>query len=204
MNYVVRLVALLCALSVQGVSAAAHEGAREAVLAVVDQFKVEIVDKKEVLANDPGALYSTVSNVLEPVIDFNDFAKKVMGKYYRRTSKEQRVRFSSVTKDTLINTYGSTLLDFDPSAINVKPLSANQRGKETKVDVSFKTDDGTAIDIAFYMAKNKVGNWQLSNVIINGINFGLTFRKQFGVMMQKNKNNLDAAISAWEDSLASK
>jgi ABC-type transport system involved in resistance to organic solvents, auxiliary component len=189
---------------VQSVSAAPDEGARDAVLAVVDQFKTKIVDQKKVLSKDPQRLYETVSGVLDPVIDFNDFAKKVMGKYYRRSSADQRSRFSSVTKATLINTYGTTLLDFDPSAIEVKPLASNQRGKETKVDVGFKTDDGTAIDIAFYMAQSKSGNWQLSNIIINGINFGLTFRKQFGVMMQKNKNNLDDAISAWESSLAAK
>ncbi|ADZ91039.1 MlaC/ttg2D family ABC transporter substrate-binding protein [Marinomonas mediterranea] len=204
MSHMIRFFALFAVFFVQSVSAAPDEGARDAVLAVVDQFKTKIVDQKKVLSKDPQRLYETVSGVLDPVIDFNDFAKKVMGKYYRRSSADQRSRFSSVTKATLINTYGTTLLDFDPSAIEVKPLASNQRGKETKVDVGFKTDDGTAIDIAFYMAQSKSGNWQLSNIIINGINFGLTFRKQFGVMMQKNKNNLDDAISAWESSLAAK
>jgi phospholipid transport system substrate-binding protein len=44
----------------------------------------------------------------------------------------------------------------------------------------------------------------LSNIVINNINFGLTFRKQFGVMMEQNKNNIELAINAWRESLAKK
>jgi phospholipid transport system substrate-binding protein len=38
--------------------------------------------------------------------------------------------------------------------------------------------------------------------VINNINFGLTFRKQFAVMMEQNRNDIESAISAWRASLA--
>lgn len=180
------------------------DGARDTVIKVVEAFRTDIVADKAVLSDDPALLEERVDAILTGVVDFDDFSKKVMGKYYRRASPDQRIRFASVTKDTLLKTYGSSLLELDADRINVLPLGPQGRGKETKVDVDFQMESGGMLNISFYMEESKAGNWMLSNVVINNINFGLTFRKQFGVMMQQNKNDIELAISAWRDSLAKK
>jgi len=176
--------------------------ARDTVIRVVNAFRTDIVADKEMLAQDPAMLEQRVNDILADVVDFDDFSKKVMGKYYRRASPEQRIRFASVTKDTLLKTYGKSLLELDPDHINVLPLGPQGRGKETKVDVDFQMESGGLLNIAFYMEQSKLGNWLLSNIVINNINFGLTFRKQFAVMMEQNKNDIELAISAWRESLA--
>lgn len=180
------------------------DGARDTVIKVVEAFRTDIVADKAVLSDNPALLEERVDAILTGVVDFDDFSKKVMGKYYRRASPDQRIRFASVTKDTLLKTYGSSLLELDADRINVLPLGPQGRGKETKVDVDFQMESGGMLNISFYMEESKAGNWMLSNVVINNINFGLTFRKQFGVMMQQNKNDIELAISAWRDSLAKK
>jgi phospholipid transport system substrate-binding protein len=180
------------------------EGARDTVVKVVDAFRTNIVADKAVLSKNPALLEERVNAILTNVVDFDDFSKKVMGKYYRRASPEQRTRFASVTKDTLLKTYGSSLLELDADRINVLPLGPQGRGSETKVDVDFQMESGGMLNISFYMEESKTGNWMLSNVVINNINFGLTFRKQFGVMMGQNKNDIELAISAWRESLAKK
>lgn len=181
-----------------------EEGARDTVVKVVEAFRNDIVADKAVLAKDPALLEERVNSILTGVVDFDDFSKKVMGKYYRRASPEQRARFANVTKDTLLKTYGTSLLELDADRINVLPLGPQGRGRETKVDVDFQMEAGGMLNISFYMEETKTGNWMLSNVVINNINFGLTFRKQFGVMMQQNKNDIELAISAWRESLAKK
>ena len=180
------------------------DGARDAVIKVVDAFRTDIVADKAVLSKNPALLEERVDTILTNVVDFDDFSKKVMGKYYRRASPEQRTRFASVTKDTLLKTYGSSLLELDADRINVLPLGPQGRGEETKVDVDFQMESGGMLNISFYMEESKSGDWMLSNVVINNINFGLTFRKQFGVMMEQNKNDIELAISAWRESLAKK
>lgn len=180
------------------------DGARDTVIKVVDAFRTDIVADKAVLSKDPVLLEKRVDNILANVVDFDDFSKKVMGKYYRRASLEQRIRFASVTKDTLLKTYGTSLLELDADRINVLPLGPQGRGKETKVDVDFQMESGGMLNISFFMEESKKGVWMLSNVVINNINFGLTFRKQFGVMMEQNKNDIELAISAWRESLAKK
>ncbi len=180
------------------------EEARNTVVRIVEAFRDDIVADKQMLAENPRLLEERVNLILDEVVDFDDFSKKVMGKYYRRASEDQRNQFASVTRDTLLKTYGASLLELDADRINVLPLGPQGRGRETKVDVDFQMEAGGLLNISFYMQQGAQDNWILSNVVINNINFGLTFRKQFEVMMQQNRNDMDAAISAWQQSLAKK
>lgn len=179
-----------------------NEAAREAVVGIVESFRTDIVADKDILSKDPVLLESRVDNILNKIVDFDDFSKKIMGKYYRRATPEQRMRFVTVTKDTLLKTYGSSLLELDPDNIKVLPLGPQGKGKETRVDVDFQMEAGGLLNITFYMEQSEEEAWMLSNIIINNINFGLTFRKQFSVMMQQNKNDIELAITAWQKSLA--
>ncbi|MEP0073428.1 MAG: ABC transporter substrate-binding protein [Marinomonas sp.] len=179
-----------------------NEAAREAVVGIVESFRTDIVADKDILSKDPVLLESRVDNILNKIVDFDDFSKKIMGKYYRRATPEQRARFVTVTKDTLLKTYGSSLLELDPDNIKVLPLGPQGKGKEARVDVDFQMEAGGLLNITFYMEQSEEEAWMLSNIIINNINFGLTFRKQFSVMMQKNKNDIELAITAWQKSLA--
>ncbi|MBM6549860.1 MlaC/ttg2D family ABC transporter substrate-binding protein [Marinomonas ostreistagni] len=189
----------------QAQAAVNPEGARDTVLQVVEDFKTNIVEQRDQLQGNPAQLQQAMREILAPVVDFDDLAKKVMGKYYRRASDEQVDAFVNVTEGTLINTYSAAVIDFDPSRLEVLPLARQKPGDEVRVDAKFNLNDGSPIDIAFYMVPKDVEEgWRLNNVVINNINFGLTFRKQFGVMMQQNQNDLDQAIQAWQKSLAAK
>ncbi|MGO3343927.1 MAG: MlaC/ttg2D family ABC transporter substrate-binding protein [Marinomonas sp.] len=178
--------------------------ARDTVIHVVDLFRTEIIANKAELKNDAALLTRRIDTILTPVIDFDDFSKKVMGKYYRRATPDQRLRFATVTKNTLLNTYSVSLLELDPSQINVLPLGPQRGDREVKVDVDFQRTDGSALNLNFFMQDYGQNSWKLSNVVINNINFGLTFRKQFAVMMQQNHNDINAAIGAWKQSLEKK
>lgn len=180
----------------------ANIGPKEQVEQIIEKLKVEIVANKDKYSKDKQALQAKADEIFSPVIDFKDFSKKVMGKYYRRASTAQRTKFIQITKSTLLNSYSTALLSFDEKKIKILPLGKQKKKNQARVNMEFTTDAGTVVDIVFYMALNKEKNWFLSNVIINGINFGLTFRKQFEVIIQRNGNNMDAAINAWAESLA--
>ena len=45
------------------------------------------------------------------------------------------------------------------------------------------------------MVLNAQGQWKVRNLILNGINLGLTFRNQFASTVEANRGNLDKAIA---------
>lgn len=191
----------LFVLSFLAQSASAQLGPREQVVHVVELLKTQVVANREALSKDKTALRAKADEILSPLIDFDNFAKNVMGKYYRRASKEQRIEFATVTKDTLLNSYATALLEFDETKVKILPLSPQKKKNKARVNMEFVTDAGSLVDIVFLMKLNKKNEWLLDNVIISGINFGLTFRKQFASMVQRNKNDIDLAIASWAKSL---
>ena len=96
------------------------------------------------------------------------------------------------------------MLDLAPDKIKILPFHPQQGGREMKVDVDFQLSDGSPLNLNFYMQDYGKNDWKLSNVVINNINFGLTFRRQFAVMMQHNHNDIDSSIDAWKQSLEKK
>ena len=55
-------------------------------------------------------LFNKIKEIFEPMIDFRRVSASVMGKkYYLLATKEQRVEFIEIFKDSLLDTYAETL-----------------------------------------------------------------------------------------------
>jgi len=51
------------------------------------------------------------------------------------------------------------------------------------------------------MYLNDQGEWKLINIVINGVNLGLTFRNQFYSLMKTEEEDLDTVIEKWITSI---
>ena len=49
--------------------------------------------------------------------------------------------------------------------------------------------------------ENENGKWKLINIVINGVNLGLTFRNQFYSLMKTEDNDMDVVIDKWITSI---
>ncbi|PPR13724.1 MAG: hypothetical protein CFH43_01071, partial [Proteobacteria bacterium] len=55
--------------------------------------------------------------------------------------------------------------------------------------------------VIYSMRKNKEGQWQARNMIVDGINLGLTYLNQFDSAMNRYERNIDKVISSWQTDL---
>lgn len=172
----------------------AHEFARE-----VKNDLVEVISNKEQLEQEGGQekYIQEVKGVLEPVVDFDFIARGVMGKHGEQATAEQRERFATVFKQTLVNTYAKGLAGYGNYDITVVPPEEDVSGKRT-VGVWLNVSNGdTTHRLAFTTKLNRDGNWKVTNMILNGVNLGKAFRGQFENAMKKNDGDIDAAIESW-------
>lgn len=141
-----------------------------------------------------------VENTLGPFIDFRSISRRVMAKHYKTASKEQRKRFSDSFRESLLNTYANGLAGLTDQEVKVLPFRGiKKKGKKerAKVDMEIHTSDGNVFPITYAIYKNKVGDWKLENIILNGVNLGLTFRNQFNESHRVNDGDIDKVIDAW-------
>ncbi|HET6470326.1 MAG TPA: ABC transporter substrate-binding protein [Pseudomonadales bacterium] len=164
-----------------------------------------INDGKTYFDKDPDRFYSEIQKVLDPTVDFGKFAQGVMAVYYKRATTEQRERFQSTFKTGLVRTYGKALLDFGDEKIDVLPPSKprEQPDRDT-VKMEIHSKDGKIYPVLYSMRLCEDGQWRMYNILINGINMGITYRNQFASAMKapENKGNLDMVIAQWAETIA--
>ncbi|MGP9497293.1 MlaC/ttg2D family ABC transporter substrate-binding protein [Halomonas sp. AOP43-D1-4] len=163
----------------------------------VNALMGEIEGKREYYANHMGELEALVDTSLEGVADFRYIGASVMGSYFRNATPEQRSRFANVFRQTLIDTYARGLVTFDYRELRVLN---NQRGQryedQASVDMEVVANNGQVYPVS-YSLRLSDGEWRVVNVIVNGINLGLTFRNQFDQAMRENNRDYDAVIRGW-------
>lgn len=147
----------------------------------------------------PEAFYQSLDQALSPYIDFRYISARVMGKYFRAATPQQRSRFAEVFKSTLIKTMGKGLITFDYKVIRLLPDNTPRRyDDQDTVNMEVVAQDGTVYPMTFTLRKSKKSEqWHIINVIVNGINLGLTFNSQFDQAMRDNRRDFDATIEGW-------
>jgi phospholipid transport system substrate-binding protein len=157
--------------------------------------------KQGIYEENPEEFIKAISFALQPLVDFKRISRNVMGRYYKDANKEQIEKFNKVFQASLLETYSKTLAEFKDEEILVSSqVKKSPKGNREKVSLQIVTS--TKIYPAVYdMYRNKQGQWKLINIVINGVNLGLTFRNQFYSLMEKEGNNLDVVIEKWVTSI---
>ena len=177
------------------------ESSSEYVEKIHEDIVLVVRAKQGIYEENPEEFIKAISFALQPLVDFKRISRNVMGRYYKDANKEQIDKFNKVFKASLLETYSKTLAEFKDEEILVSSqVKKSPKGNREKVSLQIVTS--TKIYPAVYdMYRNKQGQWKLINIIINGVNLGLTFRNQFYSLMEKEGNNLDVVIEKWVTSI---
>lgn len=188
--------------------------------AQADPYKMVEQTTRQVLAiiaegrtyydRDPDRFNQQIDTVMSQVVDFDGFARGVMGPYANlqklasdaeRTQRtEQMARFSTTFRRGLIETYAKGLLKFNGQRIETLPprrgddLSAKTVGVVQNI---YGNGDKPYV-VQYTMRRNPAGLWKVSNVIIEGINLGQTYRSQFVSAADQYRGDIDKVIANWK------
>lgn len=188
---------LLLGLPLVAGATAAPANPQQVLQKATDTLLTRITKEKEVLKKDPNALYALVEQNITPFMDVDGIARRVMGQYYRQATPAQRAEFARVFKQSLIRTYAKGLTNYEGQKIVFKPWKAGQDPAKAQVDVDVHGSTGQVYPVTFQLQLDKAGEWKVQNLILNGINLGLTFRNQFGSAVESNRGSIDKAIAGW-------
>lgn len=200
-NVLMILVLVLMALSAP-VSAQMNE-AETLVDRTTSEMLVLIDEARDYVDQDPERFYVAVEALLNPVIDFPRFARSVMAAYYKRATPEQRERFAEGFKWSLVRTYALALTEFNDGGVTVVPSERPpQRPDRASVKQEIRSS-GEVYPVVYSMSLSAAGEWRVQNIIINGINMGLTYRNQFASAVNDPAygGNMDRIIDGWVDSI---
>ena len=162
---------------------------------------IVLKENKSLFKEDRQLYEQKIKEIFEPMIDFRRVAATVMGKkYYLASSKEQRAEFVVIFKDSLLDTYAETLAQWENQTITtIFPKNMEIQTNNLKnIEVQQTLNTGSSkYPISYKLRKNKDNSWSIVNIIVNGVNLGLTFRNQFQALAIKNNGNIESTINGW-------
>ncbi len=198
------LALVVMALSVTSVQA----GEAEDLQRYVDDNTQRLVDRlnaeRGLYERDPEAFYRKMDEALEGFVDFRRIAARVMGRYARQTTPEQRDEFVVRFKRSLFDSYAQALVSADDFTIRVNDATINPRDdNRASVTMEVITATGNRHSVTYSMYRKEDSDWMMENIIVEGVNIGLTFRDRFAQEMEANRGQIQAVIDGWSDAVKS-
>lgn len=139
-----------------------------------------------------------VRAVLSEIVDFKSITKGVIGKNKQLLSDAQKALFQTEFERSIVNILVVAFDEVKDYSLETKQAKMKNE-KRAQVPVEVKISNAATYNILFSLSLSKE-QWRVKNLIINGVNLGLTFRNQFSESMKTRNNDVDAVIKAWSDS----
>ena len=140
---------------------------------------------------DPQLLKQLANKYLLPHFDMQYSARLVLGRYWRTASDDQRTRFVDAFENSMLQNYGSALVEFTASRLKVLPSRSSPGDDVVSVPTQIVRDDGTTVPVNYVMHRTSDG-WKVWDVNIEGISYVKSFRDDFA--SQIDQQGLDAVI----------
>ena len=145
----------------------------------------------------PDEFKEKLKNIWEPMVYVGLVSRLILSKAYSTATEEQILLFQTRTKKLLLDTYITALLEFEDYELETSRKIKENKNKTLEVEINFFSASDS-FKAKFTLYKNKQGELKIINIIIDGINLGLTFRNQFQDNLKNENYDLDKAIETWK------
>ncbi len=148
-------------------------------------------------SKDRGALRQFIASEFDNIFDRDYSARLVLGVHGRGASDADVKVFADALADSLMQRYGSSLLDLNSKLkVRVKSETPIRGGAIVKVSSEYLRQGNEAVPVDYLM--RKVGTqWKVFDVMVEGVSFVQTFRNQFDApLKQKSIPQVAADIKA--------
>lgn len=145
----------------------------------------EIAAHKAELDADSARIYPIVEQYVVPHFDFVSMSHLALGRFWREATPGQQERLVSEFRQLLVRTYATTLLRY--SGQKIEYPSMRQRAQDRTVTVPTRIDLAGSRTVAVdYSLMMNVSNqeWQVYDVVIDGISMVTSYRSSFARQIQ--------------------
>ena len=175
------IVVYLLLWTVSGAALAAVPSPHQIIQDTADELLVVVKSRRPELESNSAALYKVVDEILRPNFDVAYAGRLVLGRYWPRSTADQRERFTEALYRSLVRKYARGLLKYREDTVRIFPHSGLIRIDEDFVTVKteVKTSDGILVPVN-YRTRWVDGNWKVFDVIVEGLSYVTYYRDLIG------------------------
>jgi phospholipid transport system substrate-binding protein len=141
-------------------------------------------------------LVTRISEQFAPLVNDRTVALRVMGRFARQATEDERDRFTDRLETSLVDAYARGLAAYGGEKLTLPDEGVILKPGRAVVEARLESPGREALPIQFALGHKEGKGWLVENVVIAGINLGLTLRNQFADLV-KSTGSVSGAIDAW-------
>lgn len=158
---------------------------------ITEQVLTSLKEERIRLKENPEKVYEYVTELAEkhvlPHYDFRKMSRWILGKNWRKASKQQQQQFIDNFREMLIRTYATALLAYSDQEIVYFPFRSKKGARSVVVRAEFRQKGAPAIPVHYRLSKDrKSGKWKVFDVAIDGISLVTNYRSSFAIQIRKS------------------
>lgn len=141
-------------------------------------------------------LVTRISDQFSPLLDGEKVALRVMGRFARQATPTERQIFTQRLEASLVEAYAQGLAAYGGERLVLPEEGIILKPGRALVEARLETPGRDPLPIQFALGYEANRGWLVENVVVAGINLGLTLRNQFADLV-KTTGSVGGAIDAW-------
>lgn len=185
-----------CIFLLSGMAVAGDMSAPEKVVIGTSEKMLKILsDSKGTLQSDRQKVFQLVDDIIMPHIDISRMSRWVLGKYWRKADKEQRVQFIKEFRTLLLRTYATAMTEYSGQTFKYHPVKLNDGDTDVSIKTELQQPGGYPIPIS-YGLHTVNGEWKVYDITIDGISLVANYRTSFSAQMRRGglQNLIDKLV----------
>lgn len=133
-----------------------------------------------------------IDTVINPHVDFNRVSALVLGKLWKKATKDEKLRFRKEFHTLLVRTYSRAFFEFKDWSVRFLPLRMKEGEKKTIVKTEILQPGLQPLAVNYRMLLTK-GEWKAYDIMIEGVSLVSNYRKSIKNEFKKS-GSLNAVI----------
>jgi phospholipid transport system substrate-binding protein len=131
------------------------------------------------------AKLSEIRQVINEIFDYKELSQRTLGRDWKKFKPEQQTEFIDLFSQVLENVYADRILAYTHEKIEFGKETQLKKGR-VEIESYIITMDNKKVPL-FYRMTNKSGQWQVYDVVIEGVSMIKNYRGQFRQILAKKK-----------------
>ncbi|MCK5190783.1 MAG: ABC transporter substrate-binding protein [Methylococcales bacterium] len=146
----------------------------------------------EAFTTDFAQINVFVEDVINPHVDFNRISALVLGKLWKKASKNEKLRFKQEFKILLVRTYSRAFVEFKDWSVRFLPLRTKAETKKVIVKTEILQPGIQPLAVNYRMVLSR-GTWKVYDIMIEGVSLVTNYRTSIKNEVKKH-GSLNAVI----------
>ena len=177
----------------QPTGAQSYHDAKDFLSLVIDGVISEIKTNHAIYKEDSEQIYKLIDQRIISSVDIELFSKLTLGVHWKNASETQRLSFAEALRDTMVRSYGKSLLLLSKVEKIDYPIPESTKQMRYQIVKTMLFFVGGQAPVAInYAMLYEDEQWVIFDLIIDGLSIGKQFRQNFDIEIQEK--GLDALI----------